>query len=306
MKTRTITAVIALLLFLPIVIIGSWPLLILVYLMAITGLYEILKMNRIHIVSLPGILSLIALCMVLIPQESFSPAIADFQLEIIVALALIMLSTTVVSKNRFTFVDMGFCVLAVAYIGIGFMYFFETRESGLIYILYALLIVWLTDTGAYLFGKAFGRRKLWPQISPNKTIEGSLGGTLVSVLIPVVFVFTGLMEGSLWLLIPFTIVLSIFGQMGDLVESALKRHFDVKDSGTFLPGHGGILDRFDSFIFVLPLMNILPIHFIITGEYYDKTISILGVTGSIGTQALDIIKKIRNILNSVQFLPAAI
>lgn len=259
MKTRTITAVIALLLFLPIVIIGSWPLLILVYLMAITGLYEILKMNRIHIVSLPGILSLIALCMVLIPQESFSPAIADFQLEIIVALALIMLSTTVVSKNRFTFVDMGFCVLAVAYIGIGFMYFFETREYGLIYILYALLIVWLTDTGAYLFGKAFGRRKLWPQISPNKTIEGSLGGTLVSVLIPAVFVFTGLMEGSLWLLIPFTIVLSIFGQMGDLVESALKRHFDVKDSGTFLPGHGGILDRFDSFIFVLPLMNILPI-----------------------------------------------
>ncbi len=67
------------------------------------------------------------------------------------------------------------------------------------------------------------------------------------------------MEGSLWLLIPFTVVLSIFGQMGDLVESALKRHFDVKDSGTFLPGHGGILDRFDSFIFVLPLMNILPI-----------------------------------------------
>ena len=259
MKTRTITAVIALLLFLPIVVIGSWPLLILVYLMAITGLYEILKMNRIHIFSLPGILSLIALGMVLIPQDSYSPAIADFQLEIIVALALIMLSTTVVSKNRFNFVDMSFCVMAVAYIGIGFMYFFETRESGLIYILYALLIVWLTDTGAYLFGKSFGKRKLWPQISPNKTIEGSLGGTLVSVIIPVVFVMTGVMEGSLWLLIPFTIVLSIFGQMGDLVESALKRHFDVKDSGTFLPGHGGILDRFDSFIFVLPLMNILPI-----------------------------------------------
>lgn len=259
MKTRTITAVIALLLFLPVVIIGSWPLLILVYLMAITGLYEILKMNRIHIFSLPGILSLIALGMVLIPQESYSPTIADFQLEIIVALALVMLSTTVVSKNRFNFVDMSFCVMAVAYIGIGFMYFFETRESGLIYILYALLIVWLTDTGAYLFGKAFGRRKLWPQISPNKTIEGSLGGTLVSVIIPIVFVMTGLMDGSLWLLIPFTIILSIFGQMGDLVESALKRHFDVKDSGTFLPGHGGILDRFDSFIFVLPLMNILPI-----------------------------------------------
>lgn len=100
MKTRTITAVIALLLFLPVVIIGSWPLLILVYLMAFTGLYEILKMNRIHIFSLPGILSLIALCMILIPQESYSPAIGAFQLEIIVALALIMLSTTVVSKKQ--------------------------------------------------------------------------------------------------------------------------------------------------------------------------------------------------------------
>src|SRR5699024_7407947 len=259
MKTRTITAVIALLLFLPIVIIGSWPLLILVYLMAITGLYEILKMNRIHIVSLPGILSLIALCMVLIPQESFSPAIADFQLEIIVALALIMQSTTVVSKNRFTFYDMGFCVLAVAYIGIDFIDFLVIRVDVLIYIFYVLLYLLLLDLGAYILGKAFSRRKLWPQISPNKTIEGSVGGTLVSVIIPIVFVSFGVMEGSLWLLIPFTIVLSIFGQMGDLVESALKRHFDVKDSGTFLPGHGGILDRFDSFIFVLPLMNILPI-----------------------------------------------
>ena len=197
--------------------------------------------------------------MILIPKESFSPLVGEFQLEIIVGLALIMLSTTVVSKNRFTFVDMGFCVLAVAYIGIGFMYFYETREAGIFYILYALLIVWLTDTGAYLFGKAFGRRKLWPQISPNKTIEGSLGGTLISTLIPIIFVSFGWLEGSLWFLIPFTIILSIFGQMGDLVESALKRHFDVKDSGNFLPGHGGILDRFDSFIFVLPLMNILPI-----------------------------------------------
>ena len=259
MRTRTITAIIALLLFLPIVVLGNWPLLILVYLMAITALYEILKMNRIHIFSLPGILSLVALCMILIPKDSYTTWLGDWQLEIIVGLALIMLSTTVVSKNRFNFVDMAFSVLAVAYIGIGFMYFYETREAGLIYILYALLIVWLTDTGAYLFGKAFGNRKLWPQISPNKTIEGSLGGTVLSILIPIVFVSLNWMEGSLWLIIPFTIILSIVGQLGDLVESALKRHFDVKDSGNILPGHGGILDRFDSFIFVLPLMNILPI-----------------------------------------------
>lgn len=262
MKTRTITAVIAMLIFIPIVVIGGWPMLITVYLLALTALYEILKMNRIHIFSIPGILSLIALSIIILPRADypFITMVTDAQIDMIIVMALLMLSFTVISKNRFTFVDMGFCVLAVAYIGIGFMYFYETREAGLIFILYALLIVWMTDTGAYLSGRAFGKRKLWPQISPNKTVEGFIGGILSSVLLAVVFSVFGLISNpNIILLIIFTMVLSVAGQLGDLVESALKRHFDVKDSGSLLPGHGGVLDRFDSFIFVLPLMNILPL-----------------------------------------------
>ncbi len=262
MRTRTITAVIAMLIFIPIVVIGSWPMLIAVYLLGLTALYEILKMNRIHIFSIPGILSLIALSIILLPQADypFITLVRDVQIDMIIVMALLMLSFTVISKNRFTFVDMGFCVLAVAYIGIGFMYFYETREAGLIFILYALLIVWMTDTGAYLSGRTFGRRKLWPQISPNKTVEGFVGGILSSVLLAVIFSVFGLIENpSIILLIIYTMILSVAGQLGDLVESALKRHFDVKDSGSLLPGHGGVLDRFDSFIFVLPLMNILPL-----------------------------------------------
>lgn len=260
MKTRTITAIIALLLFIPLVVIGSWPMLILVYLLAYTALYEILKMNRIHILSIPGMLSMVALFIVMVPHENYAPNISAFQGDMIIVMALVMLSFTVVSKNRFSFVDMGFCVLAVAYVGIGFMYFYETREAGLIYILYGLLIVWVTDTGAYLFGRAIGRRKLWPQISPNKTVEGFLGGILCSLLLAVLFWTTGWIQGgSVFLFVILTMILSMFGQLGDLVESALKRHFDVKDSGRLLPGHGGVLDRFDSFIFVLPLMNILPL-----------------------------------------------
>src|SRR5699024_3419251 len=115
---------------------------------------------------------------------------------------------------------MGFCVLAVDYIGMGLMYFYETRAARIIYMLYVLLIVWRIVVGDYILGKAFGNRKLWPQISPNKTIEGSLGGTVLSILIPIVFVSLNWMEGSLWLIIPFTIILSIVGQLGDLVESA--------------------------------------------------------------------------------------
>ncbi|CAM2744121.1 phosphatidate cytidylyltransferase [Salinicoccus roseus] len=260
MKTRTITAIIALSIFVPIVVLGSWPLLITVFLLAYTALYEILKMNRIHIFSIPGMLSMVALFIVMMPQESYMPYISMFQVDLIIVMALLMLSFTVISKNRFSFVDMGFCVLAVAYVGIGFMYFYETREEGIIYILYGLLIVWVTDTGAYLFGRALGRRKLWPQISPNKTLEGFLGGIFCSVLLALLFYLMGWIEGvHVLLFLTLTMILSMFGQLGDLVESALKRHFDVKDSGRLLPGHGGVLDRFDSFIFVLPLMNILPI-----------------------------------------------
>src|SRR5699024_3599307 len=103
-------------------------------------------MNRIHILSIPGMLSMIALFIVMVPHETYAPNISAFQGDMIIGMALVMLSFTVVSKNRFSFVDMGFCVLAVAYVGIGFMYFYETREAGLIYILYGLLIVWVTDT----------------------------------------------------------------------------------------------------------------------------------------------------------------
>lgn len=259
MKTRTITAVIALLIALPVVIYGGLPFLILVYAMAYIALYEILKMNRIHIFGTPGVLSMIALFFILSPNDKYLPLLHGYQVEFLIGISLIMLSFTVISNNRFSFVDMGFCMLAVAYIGIGFMYAYETRSAGFIYLLYALLIVWLTDTGAYLIGRAFGKNKLWPRISPNKTIEGSVGGLLSAVALAIFFSLMNYVEVGVLPLVIYTVVLSAFGQMGDLVESALKRHFDVKDSGSILPGHGGILDRFDSFIFVLPLMNILPI-----------------------------------------------
>ncbi len=261
MKTRTMTAIIAMAIFLPIVIYGGWPVLILAFLLAIVALKEVLNMKKIKLYSLPGIISLIALCLILSPQRSDLVQM-QYQVPFLIIMSLILLSHTVFSKNRFTFVDAAFCMLAVAYVGIGFMYFYETRHNaGLHFLLFALLIVWLTDTGAYIFGRLFGKRKLWPEISPNKTVEGFVGGILCSTIVAVVFSIYYDMPLSLFPLLLVTWLLSLFGQLGDLVESALKRHFDVKDSGTLLPGHGGILDRFDSFIFVLPLMNILLINF---------------------------------------------
>ncbi len=256
MKVRTLTAIIALLIFLPILLQGGMILMLFAYLLALIALKELLNMNMIKFLSIPGLISALALVIIMLPQDA-GDWVQVIQLKGLIAMSFIVLSYTVLSKNRFSFMDAAFCLMTVAYIGIGFMYFYETRSEGLHYILYAFLIVWLTDTGAYILGKLMGKHKLWPVISPNKTIEGFIGGIICSILVPLIMQFFVDFHMNIWILLLVTIILSMFGQLGDLVESGFKRHFGVKDSGRILPGHGGILDRFDSFMFVLPLLNIL-------------------------------------------------
>lgn len=256
MKVRTLTAIIALIVFLPILLKGGLVLMIFANILALIALKELLNMNMIKFVSVPGLISAVSLIIIMLPQHA-GPWVQVIQLKSLIAMSFIVLSYTVLSKNRFSFMDAAFCLMSVAYVGIGFMFFYETRSEGLHYILYAFLIVWLTDTGAYLFGKMMGKHKLWPVISPNKTIEGFIGGLFCSLIVPLAMLYFVDFNMNVWILLGVTLILSLFGQLGDLVESGFKRHFGVKDSGRILPGHGGILDRFDSFMFVLPLLNIL-------------------------------------------------
>ena len=104
-------------------------------------------------------------------------------MEVALLAVLLLLTYTVATKNRFTFDDVSFSIMSTLYIGMGFYYFIETREAGLVFIFYALFIIWTTDTGAYLIGRKIGKRKLWPDISPNKTIEGALGGMISAIVI---------------------------------------------------------------------------------------------------------------------------
>lgn len=124
--------------------------------------------------------------------------------------------------------------------------------SGMEAVLITFFITWATDTGAYFVGRAIGRRPLAPRLSPKKTVEGTIGGLVSSALVggyfgSLWFPHIGL---GLWLIASF--VLSAIGQMGDLAESALKRVTGEKDSGTLIPGHGGVLDRFDSVLWTAP------------------------------------------------------
>ena len=125
-----------------------------------------------------------------------------------------------------------------------------------------LVLTWATDTGAFFVGRSVGGRKLIRAVSPGKTVSGAVGGVLTSVLVTWVYV-TYLLRPSAqlamtpWGIIAFGVIVSIAAQVGDLVESLLKREAGVKDSGGLLPGHGGVLDRLDSLFFVLPIAHLL-------------------------------------------------
>ena len=128
-------------------------------------------------------------------------------------------------------------------------------ESGRRWILFLLLVIFAGDTGAYYAGHRWGRHKLWPAVSPGKTIEGAVGG-LISSLAMALFagkLLLSLGQAGIGFLLALGFVMAAVGQMGDLMESMLKRISQVKDAGGLLPGHGGLLDRLDSLIFAFPI-----------------------------------------------------
>ena len=263
MKQRIVTGTIAALLFVPIVIWGGPVFNILVYVLAAVGLYELLRMKGIQLFSIAGLISTLLLFLLLIPTNlanSLLEVTGHTKIEWLFVAVFLLLIYTVLVKNNFTFEDAAFAIMATLYVGIGFYYFMETREVGLTYVVFALLVVWTTDSGAYFTGRKIGKRKLWPEISPNKTIEGFVGGIVWAIIAAFILQWITPVSSSYIFLVVITIAASIFGQLGDLVESAIKRHYDVKDSGKLLPGHGGILDRFDSILFVMPLLHFL--HFV--------------------------------------------
>jgi phosphatidate cytidylyltransferase len=122
-------------------------------------------------------------------------------------------------------------------------------EMGFAALVFLLLVVWATDIGGYFAGRGIGGPKLWPRVSPNKTWAGAVGGFLGSLVIAAGFAIAGV--GRTVPLLVLAGVLSVAGQLGDLLESAVKRRFGVKDSSHIIPGHGGLLDRLDSLVAVL-------------------------------------------------------
>lgn len=131
-----------------------------------------------------------------------------------------------------------------------------TQYNGLL-LLAIFIFIWVNDTGAYLVGSRWGKRRLAPSISPKKSVEGSIGGLLLVLLSAVILRLLLFPELSWLRILLIAVVVAIFGTIGDLFESSLKRRAGVKDSGKLIPGHGGILDRIDSLLLAVPAVYLL-------------------------------------------------
>ncbi len=131
------------------------------------------------------------------------------------------------------------------------------RYAGAWWLLFVLLLVWGADSGAYLFGKMFGRHKLAPKVSPGKTLEGCIGGLATSALIAWIFASLAPLQVETSSLIYSAVIATLASVLGDLSESMFKRASGIKDSGNLIPGHGGILDRIDSLTAAVPVFTCL-------------------------------------------------
>lgn len=258
MKTRTITGIVALVLLLPFVWYGSWPLVLGACIMGVIGVSEFFRMKKKRFLSMTGLLTSIITIFIILPKDYFDFLPEDLGIwHLYFVFGMMLLVMTVLSNNEFTYDDAGGFLLAALYVGNGFHYFIRTAEMGFLTVVFVLFTLWATDIGAYILGVRFGKHKLAPIISPNKSIEGSVGGMVSSIVVAIIYTnFHNPEQFTLAVVIILAILISIVGQLGDLTESAFKRYFGVKDSGKILPGHGGILDRFDSMLFVMPMFQI--------------------------------------------------
>lgn len=286
MKKRTITAIIMILIIAPLLIIPNLfiGLQILMGLLSLIALHELLKNDKSEYNLTIKITSFILLALSYISFVWYKGNLdtlnlinfLDFKLIITIITITFILFIMTVLNEKFNIKDVSKIVLYIIYITFGLGSLVVLRINGIQFIIYLFLTTTFTDIFAYIFGIKFGKNKLAPNISPNKSWEGAISGTIISTLIigslgsfygyifkgnifnpnsyKTIFdgikIFSNLnLTGKAFLIYPLTFILSVVGQMGDLVASKIKRVYDIKDFGYIFPGHGGVLDRFDSAMF---------------------------------------------------------
>ena len=254
MKKRIISAIIAFMIFIPIFFIGGLTFNIAFYILTLIGLREFMK-SREKTHKYPDFIRLIAYLMIsFIYFENTLNNSISFNHIVITGTFLTLLFPVVLYHNekKYNIEDAFYLVGGVLFIGFSMSLFSTYRNMGLDLILFLFLITIITDSYAYFIGRLIGKNKLLEVISPNKTWEGTIGGSLVGTFVCTVYYITVInTNSSISVVTLIVLFLSLVGQFGDLFFSAIKRRYNIKDFSNIMPGHGGVLDRLDSILFVL-------------------------------------------------------
>lgn len=252
MKTRVISAVIALLIVVPLVLLGGIYFELLVCLVGALAFKEIIDLKKSHgnIPSMMVLIGLISLLSLILSNNSELSIYNGFTYQ---TLALIIVGTIVpvifYKEDEYSSKDALYLLGVVLFLGLALNSFVIIRLRSLKTLLFLLSIPTFNDIFAYVIGSKFGKTKMCKSISPNKTWEGSIGGLVIGSFVGCIL-YKILLGKVTFKIVLLTVILSIIGQMGDLVLSRIKRENGIKDFSNLMPGHGGILDRLDSSIFV--------------------------------------------------------
>lgn len=204
-----------------------------------------------------------------VPSLLVLDVLKQYRFTAFLGMVMILMCTMLFGHRKITFVDISSCGAATFVIPtalsciISTRYMYEDYLPGVYLIVYLLFCAWIGDSGAYFVGTFLGKHKLCPEISPKKTVEGMVGGIVtVGIAVTVQCLVYNLMLPSTVkmnpaVLIPVGMIASVMGVLGDLSASVIKRQYNVKDFGNIMPGHGGILDRFDSVLFVAPFVYVV-------------------------------------------------
>lgn len=249
MKERTVSAVILLLILVTCLCISSRLFGLVMLIIAIMGFNEFfdIKFNKnknLRVIKILGIISLILL--------TLNNTFYKVDMNITILLPLLILSVPIIFYNDNKVYNINDCLYvigAIYFLGLSFGNIIFLRDTNILKCIFIFIIAFITDTYAYIGGSLIGRHKL-TSISPKKTIEGSLIGTIMGVLIGGVYYYNMIGGVTIFQVIMLCLFLTIISEMGDLLFSSIKRYFDKKDYSNLIPGHGGILDRFDSVIYV--------------------------------------------------------
>lgn len=247
MKKRVISAIVALAIFIPLLIIGGIWFKIAVCVIAVLGMKEFLSLPSES--KRPGYVNVIFYALIILLTFMDTNRETYYFLAILIPLLLVIYC----NDNKLYNADEAFKLIGMLLLlGTIFNQFIKIRNNDVLIFVYLFLITALTDTYAHLGGTLVGKHKLAPKISPNKTWEGSVIGGALGTLCAATFYYVAVDSGvNVLLLLVITLFLSCLGQLGDLFFSAVKRNHGIKDFSNIMPGHGGVLDRLDSIIFVV-------------------------------------------------------